>query len=63
LVLIDNAYSSSSSMLPFHLYSDRGESLDMGKQWSLVLDLRHGCTDYNCNRTDNFSGLTFTYKR
>ncbi len=40
-----------------------GETLDMTKQWSLVLDLRHGCTDYTCNRTDTFSGLTFTYKR
>jgi hypothetical protein len=40
----------------------RGESLDMTKQWSLVLDFRYGCTDYACNQTETFKGLTFTYK-
>ncbi len=40
----------------------RGESLDMTTQWSLVLDLHYGCTDYACNQTETFKGLTFTYK-
>jgi hypothetical protein len=40
----------------------RGETLDLTKQWSLVLDFRYGCTDYICNRTESFKGLTFTYK-
>ena len=40
----------------------RGENLDMTKQWSLVLDFRHGCTDYSCKQVETFGGVTFTYK-
>jgi hypothetical protein len=40
----------------------RGDSLDVTKQWSLVLDFHYGCTSYACNQTEAFKGLMFTYK-
>ncbi len=40
----------------------RGESFDMSKQWSLSLQWKYGCTDYSCNRTEEFKGLVFDFK-
>ena len=39
----------------------RSEGLDLNTKWSLVIDLRHGCTDYTCDQKETYKGLTFTY--
>lgn len=39
-----------------------GSNRDFSKQWSFTLDVRWGCTGYDCNRTETFTGLNFVYK-
>jgi len=40
----------------------RGNNSDFSSQWSLSLDLKWGCTDYSCTRTEMLTGLNFTYR-
>lgn len=40
----------------------RGMSRDLSKIWALTLDLRWGCTSYECNTTETYTGLNFVYK-
>jgi hypothetical protein len=40
----------------------RGANRDFSKQWALTLDLRWGCTGYDCTRTETFTGLNFVVK-
>lgn len=58
--------SVANKFLPqvgFEFDITRGNTRDQSQQWALTLDLRWGCTGYDCTRTETYTGLNFVYKR